>query len=105
MSSTSFLAFAMLVVLITLSWSQPGKAAAATSADANPERAAGIGLKNVLSRDRGTKCAKEAQSCKSIKCCKKLLCVDWRNPYTKAVCVKTSEKSKAVNVWGMGPSP
>jgi len=39
MSSTSFLAFAMLVVLITLSWSQPGKAAP-TWAKANPERAA-----------------------------------------------------------------
>jgi len=38
MSSTSFLAFAMLVVLITLSWSQPGKAA---PAEADPEWAAG----------------------------------------------------------------
>jgi len=40
MSSTPFLASAMLVVLITLSWSQPGKAAP-TLADADPERAAG----------------------------------------------------------------
>jgi len=39
MSNMSFLAFAMLVVLITLSWSQPGKAAP-TWAKANPERAA-----------------------------------------------------------------
>jgi len=38
MSSTSFLAFAMLVVLITLSLSQPGKGA---PTDADPERAAG----------------------------------------------------------------
>jgi len=39
MSNMSFLAIAMLVVLITLSWSQPGKAAP-TWAKANPERAA-----------------------------------------------------------------
>merc|ERR1712212_382801 len=35
MSTTSFLAFALLVVLINLSWSQPGKAA-----PTDPERAA-----------------------------------------------------------------
>jgi len=40
MSTTSFLAFALLVVLITLSLSQPGKAIP-NSADADPERAAG----------------------------------------------------------------
>jgi len=40
MSSTPFLASAMLVVLITLSWSQPGKAAP-TLADVDPERDAG----------------------------------------------------------------
>jgi len=40
MSTTLFPAFALLMVLITLSWSQPGKAAP-TLDDANLERAAG----------------------------------------------------------------
>jgi len=40
MSTASFLTFATLLVLMTLSWSQPGEAAP-TSVDGHPERAAG----------------------------------------------------------------
>jgi len=61
MSSTSFLAFAMLVVLITLSWSQPGKAAP-TSANADPERAAGK-KKCVTKRKDGCSIVPEGFQC------------------------------------------
>merc|ERR1739838_649773 len=41
MSTASFLTFATLLVLMTLSWSQPGEAALRTSDHGDPERAAG----------------------------------------------------------------
>merc|ERR1712142_413519 len=40
MSTASFLTFATLLVLMTLSWSQPGEAALRTSDHGDPERAA-----------------------------------------------------------------
>merc|ERR1712087_524567 len=41
MSTASFLTFATLLILMTLSWSQPGEAALRTSDHGDPERAAG----------------------------------------------------------------
>merc|ERR1712002_538947 len=41
MSTASFLTFATLLVLMTLSWSQPGEAALRTSDHGDPERATG----------------------------------------------------------------
>jgi len=61
MSTTSFLTFATLLVLMTLSWSQPGEAAP-TSDDGHPERAAGgfFGFqKHVLPKT----CASKNQDC------------------------------------------
>merc|ERR1712055_1081757 len=61
MSTASFLTFATLLVLMTLSWSQPGEAAP-TSDDGHPERAAGgfLGFqKHVLPKT----CASKNQDC------------------------------------------
>jgi len=78
MSTASFLTFATLLVLMTLSWSQPGEAAP-TSDDGNPERAAAFyenshwkRVKN-LGIGNQRKCADGNQSCSSrlgtLPCC------------------------------------
>jgi len=69
MSTASFLTFATLLVLMTLSWSQPGEAAP-TSDDGHPERAAG-GLfgsrKTCASKDQD--CSLPSYHATKLPCC------------------------------------
>jgi len=94
MSTTSFLAFALLVVLITLSWSQPGKAAP-TSDDADPARAADRWVYNPKngrwSLTDAPRCKGFLEDCsKNEDCCTGLIC----EYYIGRTCVPSSWKGK-----------
>jgi len=81
MSTTSFLAFALLVVLITLSWSQPGKAAPILD-NADPERAAD---KPDIHRQK--RCANQGEKCSKQQALTPLApesdCCNWRHSCIK----------------------
>ena len=70
MTTASFLTFATLLVLMTLSWSQPGEAAP-TSDHSNPERAAGWPIVGrIANRWRKRPCARIKQFCHDhLPCC------------------------------------